>query len=127
MKSVMPWNTENDGTSRTIKAQYYKNGFVNFFIGGDYGATGVLEYCWGVDSEDGSGGVLQIRGADAVDGRVRDDWDDSRGIIPINVTRGGCAFAVKASYFKNAALTTLTGGGGHYPVTGVLEIVDSDE
>ena len=43
MKSVMPWNTENDGTSRTVKAQYYKNGFVNFFMGGDYGATGVIE------------------------------------------------------------------------------------
>lgn len=43
MKSVRPWNAENDGTSRTIKAQYYKNGFVNFFIGGDYGATGVME------------------------------------------------------------------------------------
>lgn len=43
MKSVVPWNTENDGTARTVKAQYYKNGFVNFFIGGDYGATGVME------------------------------------------------------------------------------------
>lgn len=40
---VVPFNTEQDGTSRTVKAQYYKNGFVNFFIGGDYGATGVLE------------------------------------------------------------------------------------
>ena len=42
-RKVVPFNTESDGTSRTIKAQYYKNGFVNFFIGGDYGATGVLE------------------------------------------------------------------------------------
>lgn len=58
MKSVKPWNTENDGTSRTIKAQYYKNGFVNFFIGGDYGATGVLEYCGDGDREDGTGGIL---------------------------------------------------------------------
>ena len=44
LKKVVPFNTEKDGTSRTVKAQYYKNGFVNFFIGGDYGATGVLEY-----------------------------------------------------------------------------------
>ena len=44
LKKVVPFNTKKDGTSRTIKAQYYKNGFVNFFIGGDYGATGVLEY-----------------------------------------------------------------------------------
>ena len=42
-KKVAPFNAEADGTCRTIKAQYYKNGFVNFFIGGDYGATGVLE------------------------------------------------------------------------------------
>lgn len=42
-RKVVPFNTESDGTSRTIKAQYYKNGFVNFFIGGDYGATGVFE------------------------------------------------------------------------------------
>lgn len=42
-------------------------------------------------------------------------------MIPINVTNDGCAYAIKASYFKNASLTTLTGGGGHYPCTGVLE------
>lgn len=77
MKSVTPWNTENDGTSRTIKAQYYKNGFVNFFIGGDYGATGVLEYSGEGDSENGVVGVLQVRGADAIDGRLRDDRNDS--------------------------------------------------
>lgn len=32
-------------------------------------------------------------------------------MIPINVTNDGCAYAIKASYFKNASLTTLTGGG----------------
>lgn len=31
---------------------------------------------------------------------------------PINTTPDGHAYAVKASYFKNASLTTLTGGGG---------------
>lgn len=45
-------------------------------------------------------------------------------IVPINVTGDGNAFAVKASYFKNASLTTLTQGGGHYPCTGVMEIRD---
>ena len=43
LKMVVPFNAEDDGTSRTVKAQYYKNGFVNFFIGADYGATGVIE------------------------------------------------------------------------------------
>ena len=31
---------------------------------------------------------------------------------PINVTSEGNAYGIKASYFKNAAITTLTGGGG---------------
>lgn len=44
LKKAVPFNTEKDGSSRTIKAQYYKNGFVNFFLSGDRGATGVLEY-----------------------------------------------------------------------------------
>lgn len=57
-RKAVPFNTEKDGTSRTVKAQYYKNGFVNFFIGGDYGATGVLEYSGEGDSEDGAGGLL---------------------------------------------------------------------
>ena len=57
-KKAVPFNTAKDGTSRTVKAQYYKNGFVNFFIGGDYGATGVLEYGGEGDSEDGAGGLL---------------------------------------------------------------------
>ena len=37
----IPINTEDDGTSRTIKAQYYKNSGANFVRSGDYGATGV--------------------------------------------------------------------------------------
>jgi len=41
--------------------------------------------------------------------------------IPINTTPDGLCYGIKASYFKNASLTTLTGGGGHYPCTGVLE------
>lgn len=44
---------------------------------------------------------------------------------PINVTPDGLAYALKASYFKNASLTTLTGGGHHFPCTGVIECEDS--
>lgn len=47
--------------------------------------------------------------------------------LPINVTPEGNAYGIKASYFKNAAITTLTGGGGHFPCTGVLEIWDSED
>lgn len=57
-KKAVPFNTENDGSCRTIKAQYYKNGFKNFFLGGDYGATGVFEYRWERYREDGAGGIL---------------------------------------------------------------------
>ena len=73
LKRVVPFNVAIDGVSRTLKAQYYKNGFRNFtyFEQGGFGATGVLEYYWGRDSEDGSGGVLQVRGSDAVDGEFR--------------------------------------------------------
>lgn len=47
--------------------------------------------------------------------------------LPINVTPEGNAYGIKASYFKNAAITTLTGGGGHFPCTGVIEIYDNIE
>lgn len=38
-----PINTEPDGTSRTIKAQYYKNSTANFLRKDSFGATGVEE------------------------------------------------------------------------------------
>ena len=47
-------------------------------------------------------------------------------ILPINTTDEGLAYAIKASYFKNASLTTLTQGGRHFPCTGAVEI-HSDE
>lgn len=47
--------------------------------------------------------------------------------LPINVTPEGNSYGIKASYFKNAAITTLTGGGGHFPCTGVIEIYDNIE
>ena len=43
-KIVKPINTEDDGVSRTIKSQYYKNGIANFVRQGTMGATGVIEY-----------------------------------------------------------------------------------
>lgn len=36
------------------------------------------------------------------------------------------AYGIKANYFKNASLTTLTGGGHHFPCTGVMEIYEDD-
>lgn len=42
---------------------------------------------------------------------------------PINTTTGGMAYGIKASYFK-VSLTTLTGGGHHFPCTGVLEVLE---
>ncbi len=38
----IPMNPEPDGTSRTIKANYYKVSLANFIRGGGYGATAVL-------------------------------------------------------------------------------------
>ena len=44
-KKVLPLNPCADGTCRTIKAQYYKNGLANFLVGGGtFAATGVIEY-----------------------------------------------------------------------------------
>ena len=47
MKQV-PFNTTPDGLCRTLKAQYYKNGFKNMFLGGVFGATAVAVYEEGV-------------------------------------------------------------------------------
>ena len=38
---VIPFNPEPDGTSRTIKANYWKTSRANFIRGGGYGATAV--------------------------------------------------------------------------------------
>ncbi len=40
--TVVPLNPYDDGTCRTIKSQYFKNSFANFFRWGGYGATGVI-------------------------------------------------------------------------------------
>ena len=48
-------------------------------------------------------------------------------VMPINVTNDGCVYAVKASYFKNASLTTLANGGGHFPCSGVMEVYEEEE
>lgn len=38
----VPFNPEPDGTSRTIKANYWKVSRANFIRGGGYGATAVI-------------------------------------------------------------------------------------
>ena len=42
--------------------------------------------------------------------------------LPTN-TADDCAFALKF-YAKNASLTTMTNGGGHFPCTGVIVIYE---
>lgn len=42
--------------------------------------------------------------------------------IPINTTVDGCAYTIRARY-DGACLKSLTGGGGYFPNTGVLEII----
>lgn len=44
--------------------------------------------------------------------------------IPINTTADGCAFTIVTRYEGRAYLKSMTGGGGYYPCTGVLEIVE---
>lgn len=49
-----------------------------------------------------------------------------RMIKPINVTADGCAFTIVTRYEGRAYLKSMTGGGGYYPCTGVMEITDED-
>lgn len=49
-----------------------------------------------------------------------------RIVKPINVTSDGCAFTVRARY-DGACLKSLTGGGGFFPNTGVVEIIEDDK
>lgn len=42
-KNIEAVNTASDGTARTIKAQYYKNGNANFTRENGFGATGVVD------------------------------------------------------------------------------------
>lgn len=42
--------------------------------------------------------------------------------IPINTTADGCAFTIVTRYEGRAYLKSMTGGGGYYPCTGVLEV-----
>lgn len=45
--------------------------------------------------------------------------------MPINTTAEGCAFTIRARY-DGACLKSLTGGGGYFPNTGVLEITTQE-
>lgn len=46
--------------------------------------------------------------------------------IPLNVTDEGCAFAIVTRYEGRAYLRSMTSGGGYYPATGVLEVIDNE-
>ena len=46
--------------------------------------------------------------------------------IPINTTTDGYAFAIRARY-NGACLSDLTGGGGHYPKTEVIEVYEQEK
>lgn len=46
---------------------------------------------------------------------------------PLNVTADGNAFAIVTRYEARAYLKSMTGGGGYYPCTGVLEKIEYDE
>ena len=49
-KKIIPLNPMNDGTCRTIKNQYYKNGIDNLGRQGTFGASGVVEI-WSKDDK----------------------------------------------------------------------------
>ncbi len=49
MRKVEPLNPDDNGLCRTLKAQYAKNGFQNFFRDGSYAATGVIEFNYEMD------------------------------------------------------------------------------
>ena len=42
-EGVLPVNAHDDGTCRTIKAQYHQTSFANFQYTGTFGATGVVK------------------------------------------------------------------------------------
>lgn len=43
MKKIEPLNPMPDGTCRTLKYQYQKNGIANFIRKGSFAATGIIE------------------------------------------------------------------------------------
>lgn len=42
MKIICGVNTESDGVSRIVKAQYFKTSVANFLYRNDWGATGAM-------------------------------------------------------------------------------------
>lgn len=48
-------------------------------------------------------------------------------IKPINTSYDGCAFAIVTRYEGRAYLRSMTSGGGYYPATGVIEIIEDGE
>jgi hypothetical protein len=44
--------------------------------------------------------------------------------IPFNITPRGFAFAIRTGYERHAYLNGMTRGGGFYPATGVVELIE---
>lgn len=77
----------------------------------------MFEYCGEGDSEDGIVGVLQVRSADAIDGRLRDIGNDSLGNIvgKINSSQDGVIVHI------NSIVPCLTSGHGNCPKVVVID------
>lgn len=50
-----------------------------------------------------------------------------RTTIPINTTPDGCAYAIVTRYEARAYLKGMTSGGGYFPCTAVLEIIEDED
>ena len=48
-------------------------------------------------------------------------------IILINTTPEGYAFAIRTGYERHAYLNGMTRGGGFYPATGVMEVIEDED
>ena len=72
----IPFNPEPDGTSRTIKANYYKVSLANFVRGGGYGATAVAVLDSGICMEE-QPERTSVR--PEWDSTMPDGWESRRG------------------------------------------------
>ena len=126
-----------DGTARTMKSQYYKNGFTNYFLTNCYGATGVLEIA---DKYDGRGmcfydkdGIREARmpqrndqgGGDSI--RPRECWRYTKRIVPLNTNIDGCHKTIYSRMGRlgwENFLGRLEHGGWDCQMTSIMEIYE---
>ena len=47
-----------------------------------------------------------------------------RKLEPLNTTSEGCAFTIVTRYSERAYLKGMTSGGGYFPCTDVMEIIE---